>query len=212
MTNGLILLILVITFCCSVTSGQLHGPPTPCQSNFTECTAPLHESNATCDTGAFKSALTCGAALLENRVCFRGDDDDVMHLNANMLDLHSACMMGCGTAADCPYDGSKFAAALENVDTISSNSKRCIIDLVNCQSMWNACTLTLGSCTCIEDAIACSHGAAAPCPTLRDVVPAMSKLCKEVGKCTVAQCDSAMTASAPIALVAAISVMFLALN
>lgn len=200
MTKGLILLTTLL----GVASGQI-----TCSADFSDCLDPVRAAQGKCGTGAYKSALTCAATLFDNSDC--GSDTNQLFLAGGLIGLHSSCRMACDTAADCPFDGPKYAASIAAITEITSSEKRCLTDLVNCQTQWNKCTAA--SCTCTESAMACSHVAASPCPTfngMTDGIPStLSSACKSVGKCTDSQCNSAVTTSAPIALVAAISAVFL---
>jgi hypothetical protein len=206
MNTGLILLTTLLA------TARLAMAQLSCSGDFTACAAPLDVSLEPC-TGAYKKAFECAAKLFNNTECQA--DADVLFLSGGVIGLHAGCMMLCGTSEQCPFDGApQYLAAVNKVTLISRTEVKCLVDLINCQSSWNKCTAS--ACTCTEGGIACSNVAAAPCPDFGDRkngIPAvMTNVCKQVDKCTVAQCNNAAVASAPIALVAAISALFFAVG
>lgn len=183
-----------------------------CSADFSDCLDPVRAAGTNCGTGAYKSALECGAKLFTSTDC--QSDTNQLFLAGGMIGMHASCMMVCGTAADCPFDGSQYTAALNKVGSISESERDCLVGLVDCQSGWNKCSA--GTCQCTESGIACSRVAAAPCPSfsaeMGGIPSTLATACKQLGKCTVAQCDSAVSSSAPIALVAAISAFLFAMG
>lgn len=209
----------IITLTTVILAATLSNAQIVCQSDYADCVTPLNANRgkpAACsDTGAagsYSAALKCGAALLTNSDCTA--DDSRLFITGGQLALHASCMMDCGKASACPYDGAAYKSAVSGVSGVERD-KKCLADMIDCQTKWDSCSS--GICTCTQGGVACTRVAAAPCPDFAMVgmdVPGipgtLSLVCNSMGKCTSSECNAAssFSASALLAVVASIVVAF----
>jgi hypothetical protein len=190
-----------------------------CQTDYAACIQPLNPNRgmpAACSethaAGSYGAALKCGASLMLNGDC--NADDAQLFITGGQLALHATCMMDCGKVAACPYDGALYKPAVNKV-TGAERDKKCLSELIDCQTKWDACSSS--ACTCTQGGVACTRVAAAPCPDFAMMgmdVPGlpgqMTFICNKLGKCSSSECDAAssLSASALLAVVASIVVAF----